>query len=189
MVAALGPLTGCGGGDATETRANVDIPATPPGVQTRWVLDQLGGATGPSAGEAEQRFAEVFLAQVAAVDMVGTFDQLRAYGPFEVTGYQGAEASAQAALRNGAGEPMSLEVAVDDDYLDRVVRGVHRLVHLGEFNLFRGLIGAGVRAERFGGVRYQVADFGDAIERRVDGYDALPWLHPTAETFLDLDAA
>ncbi|MFG2562407.1 Eco29kI family restriction endonuclease [Streptomyces sp. NPDC048496] len=26
------------------------------------------------------------------------------------------------------------------------------------------------------------------IERRVDGYDALPWLHPSTETFLDLDA-
>lgn len=93
---------------------DVDIPDTPAGSQTRWVLDQLAASSGPAPDEAAIRFAEVFLRQIPADHMAATFAQLRGYGPFEPTGYFGTETSAQTALRNGSGEPMALEIAVDD---------------------------------------------------------------------------
>ncbi|NIY67135.1 Eco29kI family restriction endonuclease [Streptomyces malaysiensis] len=48
------------------------------------------------------------------------------------------------------------------------------------------------RRRTHGGVVHDVealvSEVKDHIERQVDGYDALPWSHPSTDTFLDLDA-
>src|SRR5690625_1894709 len=92
----------------------VTIPDTRAGEATRWVLDQLGAPEGPSAEEAQERFAEVFLAQVPAAQVAGVFDQLRASGPFVVAGYNGAEDAAQLPLE-GPEERYILHVLTDAD--------------------------------------------------------------------------
>src|SRR5690625_1204423 len=98
----------------TADEGTVEIPGTPVGVQARWALDQLTASDGPSADEAEARFADVFLEQAPADQVATVFAQLRAYGPFEVSGYHGTETTGQIALHNADDEPMALEVAVDD---------------------------------------------------------------------------
>src|SRR5690625_392615 len=92
----------------------VTIPDTRAGEAAGWVLDQLGAAEGPSAEEAQERFAEVFLAQVPAGQVAGVFDQLRASGPFVVAGYNGAEDAAQLPLE-GPEERYILHVLTDAD--------------------------------------------------------------------------
>lgn len=50
--------------------------------------------------------------------------------------------------------------------LDRVVKGVHFLLSLGDFQLGKGLFG--VQTKQYGRVVYHVADFGDVLASRVD---------------------
>ena len=73
--------------EPTAPSVPVAIPDTPAGRATEWVLGRLDAGSGPSAAEAREQFAAVFLAEIAAEDVAGVFDQIRALGPFDVTGY------------------------------------------------------------------------------------------------------
>lgn len=125
-------LAGCSGGDASDetpppsatptTTAEpteqvslapgVTIPDTRAGRAAEWVLDQLAAAEGPSAEEAEERFAETFLAEVPATEVATVFDQLRAAGPYVVAGYDGTEDAALIPLEGATGR-FYLHIATD----------------------------------------------------------------------------
>ncbi len=90
------------------------IPETNAGQATGWVLEQLRAAEGPSAEEAEERFAEAFLAEIPAEQVGQVFDQLRAGGPYVVEGYEGAEDAASLPLQ-GAADRFVLHVGTESD--------------------------------------------------------------------------
>ncbi len=97
------------------TDAPPDIPDTPAGDASRWVLDQLAAADGPSAEEAERRFAASFLADVPADAVAPTFDQLRALGPFTVGSYEGVADEARLELAGADGARYLMVVGLDGE--------------------------------------------------------------------------
>lgn len=101
--------------DATSGFGPVEVPGTQAGEATSWVLDQLALAEGPDAEEAAERFGETFLAEVPAEQVSIVFDQLRAYGPFELVGFDGVEESSQATLTGGDGSRLLLHVTTEED--------------------------------------------------------------------------
>lgn len=125
VVAALAGLVGGCAGKPTEyasprtpsvttVAAEVVIPDSAPGRATRWVVEQFAADSGPSAAEAAERFAPVFLEQIPASEVAGVFGQIRALGPFALTGYSEAAGNAQASV-TGAGEQRFLiSVSIDD---------------------------------------------------------------------------
>ncbi|WP_324650346.1 serine hydrolase [Georgenia sp. H159] len=98
--------------EAVSLAPGVAVPETRAGQATDWVLEQLAATDGPSPQEAEERFAESFLAQVPAAQAEAVFAQLRAVGPYVVEGYEGAEDAAQVPL-TGADDRFLLHVATD----------------------------------------------------------------------------
>lgn len=101
-------------GEAVTFAPGVTVPETRAGQATSWVLEQLAAAEGPSAREAEERFAEVFLEQVPAGEVAAVFAQLRGGGPFVVEGYAGTEDAAQLPLA-GAADRLLLHVGTEPD--------------------------------------------------------------------------
>ncbi|PYG01170.1 Beta-lactamase enzyme family protein [Georgenia satyanarayanai] len=76
----------------------VTLPETRAGQAAAWVLEQLAADEGPSAEEAQERFADAFLTQVPAPQVAAVFAQLRAGGPYVVEGYNGTEDAARLPL-------------------------------------------------------------------------------------------
>src|SRR5690625_2072088 len=101
-------------GEAVTFAPGVTVPETRAGQATSWVLEQLAAAEGPSAREAEERFAEVFLEQVPAGEVAAVFAQLRGGGPFVVEGYAGTEDAAQLPLA-GAADRLLLHIGTEPD--------------------------------------------------------------------------
>lgn len=118
-------LVGCAGEssapDGTPTTASpttsvdVTVPDSAPGRATRWVLDHLAADSGPSESEAAAIFAPVFLAEIPAADLAAVFDQLRALGPFTLTGYSEQAGNAQATLIGAGGTRYLVSVSTDAD--------------------------------------------------------------------------
>lgn len=124
-------LGGCAAGpgeeDATPTASagpsatEVAIPDTNAGRATRWVLDELAAADGPTAEEAEDAFAPVFLAEIPAQQVGSVFDQLRALGPFAATAYSegpvGTATTAQTTVTGAGDARYVVTVSTDADGL------------------------------------------------------------------------
>ena len=100
--------------DAVDLAPGVTIPDTRAGRATDWVLEQLAAPDGPPAEEAEEWFAEAFLAQVPATDLAVVFDQMRTAGPYVVEAYDGTEDAALLPL-DGAGGRFRLHVVTEPD--------------------------------------------------------------------------
>ena len=92
----------------------VTLPETRAGQAAAWVLEQLTADEGPSAEEAQERFADAFLAQVPAEQVAAVFAQLRAGGPYVVEGYDGTEDAAQLPLAAADGRFL-LHVVTEGD--------------------------------------------------------------------------
>jgi beta-lactamase class A len=107
-----------GATSASATASTVEIPDTPTGRATTWVLDQLAASEGPAASAAEAVFAPVFLAEIPAGDVAGVFDRLRALGPFTVTAYTevpvGTAATARTSVRGTAAYVLTVSTDADE---------------------------------------------------------------------------
>ena len=124
-------LGGCAAGPGEEAATptasvgpsvmEVAIPDTTAGRATRWVLDELAADDGPTAEEAEQVFAPVFLAEIPAEQVAGVFDQLRALGPFTATAYAegpvGTATTARTTVTGASGARYVLTVSTDAEGL------------------------------------------------------------------------
>jgi len=124
-------IAGCAPGPGEETptptasvgpsASAVAIPDTTAGRATRWVLDELAAADGPTAEEAERVFAPVFLAEIPAEQVGGVFDQLRALGPFVATAYSegpvGTATTARTTVTGAGGARYVLTVSTDAEGL------------------------------------------------------------------------
>lgn len=95
------------------TVAPSQIPATPVGTQTRWIIQQLAASSGPSAAEAQEHFDATFLKQVSAGQVSAVFDQLRAQGSYTLNGFGGTAASADATLTGKNNQRFLMTVVVD----------------------------------------------------------------------------
>ncbi|WP_256838037.1 serine hydrolase [Ornithinimicrobium faecis] len=89
---------------------------------SQWVLDQLApGATGPSAEEAEARFASDFLNQVPADQLEPVFATFREGAPLTLTGVEDVQehpdGSAGTVLTLSGDDPIRLSIRVDADGL------------------------------------------------------------------------
>lgn len=114
------PAASPGAATATPVPATaipVQIPDTAAGRASRWVLEHLAAERGPTAGEAAAAFAPVFLAEVAASDVAAVFDQLRALGPFTVTGYAEGDGGARTEVTGADDARYVISVSTDDDEL------------------------------------------------------------------------
>lgn len=124
-------IGGCAGGPGEEaatptasvgpSAVEVAIPDTAAGRATRWVLDELAAADGPTAEEAERVFAPVFLAEIPAEQVGDVFDQLRALGPFAATAYTegpvGTATTARTTVTGASGAGYVLTVSTDAEGL------------------------------------------------------------------------
>lgn len=124
-------LGGCAAGPGEEaatptssagpSATDVAIPDTAAGRATRWVLDELAAADGPTAAEAAEVFAPVFLAEIPAEQVGDVFDQLRALGPFAATAYSegpvGTATTAQTAVTGAGGARYVVTVSTDAEGL------------------------------------------------------------------------
>lgn len=104
--------------DPGKTGETPEIPDSPIGLEVQWVIEQLAADEGPDEQEAMERFAPEFLAQVPADQLASTFDQLRALGPYELTGYRENGPGAEGELAAEDGQRYLLTAGLDED--DRI---------------------------------------------------------------------
>lgn len=96
---------------------DVQLPDSPLGEATGWLLETLNGSSGPTAEEAEARFADIFLAELPAAEVEALFASLREAQPFTLLGWQEtSENNGAAHLDSGQGE-VSMMVNVNDEGL------------------------------------------------------------------------
>lgn len=95
----------------------VDLPDTELGQAARWVLDQLAAESGPTTEEVEARFAPEMIEQVPAKDLVTAFEQLRAGGPYTLTGWDEMAGGAVGRLKSDKGQ-IDMQISVDGDKID-----------------------------------------------------------------------
>ncbi len=125
LIAAVA-LTACGSADDSDVAASdtavadvaddVEIPDTPAGQTTEWVLEVLDADGDTAAEDWEDRLHPSFTVEVSAdelAELVNT--QIRPAGPFTVTDYEGADRQAVTTLDPAVGEPLDMTVVVDPD--------------------------------------------------------------------------
>lgn len=94
----------------------VELPPGPTGEALGWVFDTLNAEEGPTAQQAQQRFAPGFLEQVPAEQASATFEQIRGFGPMRVDSILESGPSLSAEV--DAPEPLVVSIAVDEQ--DRI---------------------------------------------------------------------
>lgn len=106
--------------ETTPPSRSVELPDTPVGAKTAWIIDVLGAEEDTTAAEWETHLDTTFTTQVSAVEVADLLNtQIRPAAPFTVTAYQGDERSAVTTLKGTIGEPFDMTVAVNDD--DKIV--------------------------------------------------------------------
>ncbi|NLT30460.1 MAG: serine hydrolase [Propionibacterium sp.] len=122
IIAPLVTLTACSAQSPTPDPApeptvssspTVALPDSPVGEAAAWVLNTLAADSGPTAEEAEQRFAPVFLEQVPADQAEAVFTQLRGAGPFTLTEWQDEGRRGKARLGSDQGD-FDMQISVDE---------------------------------------------------------------------------
>ena len=93
----------------------VEIPDTPVGQVTQWILDEMNREADTKAADWESRLTKEFLAEVSAADIAGLINkQIRPARPLVPTAYQGTENEAVTTVAGALGAPFDLSVALDD---------------------------------------------------------------------------
>lgn len=81
------------------------------------MLDTLAADSGPTAEEAEGRFAPTFLAELPSDQISAVFDSLRPAGPFTLTGWNDNGQQGSAEL-DSATMPLMMQISVADGLID-----------------------------------------------------------------------
>lgn len=125
VLIAAGTVTACGSAADTDgdtgapdiaVAEDIDIPDTPAGQTTEWVLGVLDADDDTTAEEWDDRLHASFTAEVPAEELAELINtQIRPAGPFTVTDYEGADRQAVATLEPAVGEPLDMTVVVDPD--------------------------------------------------------------------------
>lgn len=123
LTAALGLLlTSCTPGtsepapSSPPTTEHVEIPATPAGDATRWVLEEMNAATETTADAWAQKLTAEFQAEVSADEVAALINaQIRPAKPLVATKYRGTETEAVTTVAGALGEPFELSIAIDDE--------------------------------------------------------------------------
>jgi beta-lactamase class A len=95
---------------ATQT----EIPDTPAGQVTQWILDEMNAVEDTTAAVWSDRLHPDFVAQVSAEDVAQLINrQIRPARPLVPTGYTGDEREAVTTVAGEIGEPFEMSVAID----------------------------------------------------------------------------
>lgn len=121
LTAALGLLlTACA--PATEAppapapTESVEIPQTPAGDATRWVLAEMNADADTTADAWAAKLTADFQAEVGADEVAALINrQIRPARPLVATAYRGTDTEAVTTVAGARGEPFDLSVAVDAD--------------------------------------------------------------------------
>jgi len=102
----------------------VEIPGTPVGRQTQWVLDEINSAAVADEGEFEHRFDPEMFEEVPVADLRAIFGQMQTARPWTPTSYEGTETQARVRIESSAAAyDMSVSVA-DDGRMDGLFFGM-----------------------------------------------------------------
>lgn len=114
-------VTACGSTQndppATPT-ARVEIPATPVGAVTEWVLDQMNGEADTDPADWAPRLHDDFTAEVSPQEVTDIINrQIRPARPLVPTAYEGTERASRTVIEGAVGAPFELSIVIDDDDL------------------------------------------------------------------------
>lgn len=102
----------------TSAAAEAEIPATPVGEVTQWILDEMNGDDDTDPAEWAPRLHEDFVAQVSAEEVARIVNQqIRPARPLVATAYRGTELEAVTTVAGEVGEPFDLSVVVDEQQI------------------------------------------------------------------------
>lgn len=91
---------------------------TPAGQMTAFVLDLLERAEDVTAADFEGQLAPVLIAAIPADELAAVLNtSVRPTGPFRVTAYRGTQEAAITTIEPAVGDPLDLQIAVDEDGL------------------------------------------------------------------------
>lgn len=94
----------------------VDIPETPVGAMSQWIVDVLNSDKDTTTADWEGKLHSSFTAKVPAEDLVQLVNQqLRAVHPFTVTHYQGNEQQAVTELSSDLSPALDMTVALNSE--------------------------------------------------------------------------
>ncbi len=110
--------------NATESPAKaatpVDIPETPTGITSQWIVDVLNSDKDTTSADWEGKLHSSFTAEVPAADLVQLVNQqLRPARPFTITHYQGDERHAVTELSSDLSPALDMTVALNDE--DKII--------------------------------------------------------------------
>ncbi|MFS0714360.1 Cpe/LpqF family protein [Microbacterium sp. 2P01SA-2] len=117
--AAVAALAACSAEPASEQvsaspSVPVEIPATPVGEQSRWVMDEINGDEQTDVAEIEAHFDAAALQQLTAADLQEVFGQMQAAAPWTAVAYEGAENQARVTIESAeVTYDMSISVTPD----------------------------------------------------------------------------
>lgn len=117
-VAVLCVVTACApGGDTEEPAATgVEIPDTPVGEKSRWVLGVLDAEADTTAAEWEAELDRSFLDRVSAEEVAQLLNvQVRPARPFTVLAYEGTDREAVVTVQGAIADPFDISLALDAD--------------------------------------------------------------------------
>lgn len=96
----------------------VEIPGTPVGERTQWIIDLLNGEDDIAAEDFDGVFAQVFLDAVETDDVLALLNSnLRTARPYSVIRYEGTELQAVTTVQGAQGEPFSITLSLSADHL------------------------------------------------------------------------
>ncbi|ALJ21037.1 Cpe/LpqF family protein [Microbacterium sp. No. 7] len=103
---------------ATEPAAPVEIPATPVGEATQWILGEMNAEDDTDPADWASRLHEDFTSQVSAEEVAELINtQIRPARPLVATAYEGTEREAVTRVEGSLGAPFDLSVVVDGENL------------------------------------------------------------------------
>jgi len=98
-----------------ETTKSAEIPDTPVGQVTQWIVDEMNADVDTDAAGWAERLTDEFQAEVSADDIAALINkQIRPARPLVATAYKGTETDAVTTIAGVLGAPFDLSVTVDE---------------------------------------------------------------------------
>ncbi|MCI2959634.1 Cpe/LpqF family protein [Agromyces atrinae] len=92
----------------------VEIPSTPVGEQTSWVVESLSSERAIETVDVDGRFTEEMIAEVPLDQLALVLDRFRETRPWVPTSYDGDDTQAVVRLESTKSTPLQMTIAVDD---------------------------------------------------------------------------